>query len=73
METAMVDLVPLPESQKHCHDAKYSSRQMRSYAAACVAAYKATLIRELENRHMQHINQHNWYACLARELREGEL
>ena len=51
----------------------YTADQMREYAAAAVAAYRATLIRELENRHLQHIDSHNWYACLARELREGEL
>jgi TPP-dependent pyruvate/acetoin dehydrogenase alpha subunit len=41
---------------------------------ALLRAYRQMkLIREFEERHLQHINRHNWYACLARELREGEL
>jgi hypothetical protein len=72
----MTDTLPLPEPERKAerhHPDFFTADQMREYAAAAVAAYKAKLIRELEARHLQHINSHNWYACLARELREGEL
>jgi len=51
----------------------WASDGMHAYAATEVARYRNKLIAEFERRHGVHENNHNYYACLARELKEGEL
>lgn len=61
--------VPLPAG----YDALYTKNKMLDYAQACVTAYRLELRDKLLRMHEKSKNNHNYYACLAREIEDGLL
>jgi hypothetical protein len=53
--------------------AGYTADEVRAYATTELIQYRAKLITEFERRHELHKHNHNYYACLAREFKEGLL
>jgi hypothetical protein len=66
------ELPPLPAPDVYdvedCHT--YSEESMRAYGAACAAAEREAIAAYLDEEHRRIKHQHNYYACLAREIRE---
>lgn len=68
------ELVPLPPHPERWYVwTEAEQKAIAHFADVVVDKYRDELIAEFDKRHEENKHLHNYWACLAREFRDGKL